>query len=396
MKVLLSAYACEPGRGSEPEVGLNAMFAAASAHDVWVLTRHNNVAKLEELLAGHPDGPRIEVVGCDLGPGARRLKKRAGRAGLHAYYHRWQARATGMARDLHRQIGFDVVHHATFATYWQPSGMADVGLPFVWGPVGGAVSVPDSLLSELGRAGRTEERVRKRLIPALATLPGVKATQRAATIALAQEAVTAAELRHARDVRVVSNATATSVEPFEGGGGRDGNIVFVGRLIPWKGVQLALRTMRHVTHPGAMLRIFGRGPERERLEALAREWGIADRVRFEGSVPRAELHQQIAGSGVVLHTSLRGSGLGVAESLALGSPVVCLDQGEVGAILDRWPATPTATVPPTDPDRTAGALAAAVDRFLTAPPPVADRPMPPSPTFREALLAVYDDAAAAG
>ncbi|HLE82176.1 MAG TPA: glycosyltransferase family 1 protein, partial [Dehalococcoidia bacterium] len=41
-KVLISAYACEPGKGSEPNVGWNVAREMARQHDVWVLTRANN------------------------------------------------------------------------------------------------------------------------------------------------------------------------------------------------------------------------------------------------------------------------------------------------------------------------------------------------------------------
>jgi hypothetical protein len=54
MRILLSAYACEPGKGSEQEVGLRIMLAAAQRHDVWVLTRENSIPLLEEYLALHP------------------------------------------------------------------------------------------------------------------------------------------------------------------------------------------------------------------------------------------------------------------------------------------------------------------------------------------------------
>ena len=52
MRLLLSAYACEPGRGSEPGVGWNwAIALAALGHDVWVLTRANNRDRIEQALA---------------------------------------------------------------------------------------------------------------------------------------------------------------------------------------------------------------------------------------------------------------------------------------------------------------------------------------------------------
>jgi hypothetical protein len=54
LNVLLSAYACEPGRGSEPAVGWNTAVELASHHEVWVLTRANNRPQIEARLAGDP------------------------------------------------------------------------------------------------------------------------------------------------------------------------------------------------------------------------------------------------------------------------------------------------------------------------------------------------------
>src|SRR4029077_18277793 len=47
LKVLISAYACEPGKGSEPEVGWQWALQMARFHDVTVLTRTNNRSAIE-------------------------------------------------------------------------------------------------------------------------------------------------------------------------------------------------------------------------------------------------------------------------------------------------------------------------------------------------------------
>jgi hypothetical protein len=146
MKILLSAYACEPGKGSEQEVGLQVMLAAAQRHDVWVLTRENSIGLLEEFLANHPLRDRIHLEGIDLHGPIRRLK-RAGLPGLHVYYDAWQRLAAVHAAELDRHFDFNVVHHATFATYWTRVGVSQLDKLFVWGPVGGGVRTPTSLLT---------------------------------------------------------------------------------------------------------------------------------------------------------------------------------------------------------------------------------------------------------
>ena len=83
MKILLSAYACEPRKGSEPGVGWSAALLLSDEHDVWVLTRANNRAAIERELGRCPL-PRLHFVYYDLPSWARWWKRR--RRGLQLYY----------------------------------------------------------------------------------------------------------------------------------------------------------------------------------------------------------------------------------------------------------------------------------------------------------------------
>ena len=65
LKVLMSAYACEPGRGSEPGVGWVVASEMARYHDVWVITRPNHRPFIEAELARNPQ-PDLHFVYWDL------------------------------------------------------------------------------------------------------------------------------------------------------------------------------------------------------------------------------------------------------------------------------------------------------------------------------------------
>ena len=101
MKVLVSAYACEPGKGSEPEVGLRTVLAAATEHEVWVLTRDNNIPSLSSFFQSHPLGSRVHLVGVG-GSNLSKTIKRFGIGGMHWFYDRWQLRAAKLALELDR------------------------------------------------------------------------------------------------------------------------------------------------------------------------------------------------------------------------------------------------------------------------------------------------------
>lgn len=129
LNVLLSAYACEPGKGSEPGIGWRwARNLADSGHKVWVLTRANNRPAIELALAAQPLHG-VEFAYYDL-PRWACWWKRGGR-GVHLYYYLWQWGAYKTARRLQRKQRFDLVHHITFGVFRQPSFMAFLDAPFI-------------------------------------------------------------------------------------------------------------------------------------------------------------------------------------------------------------------------------------------------------------------------
>jgi glycosyltransferase involved in cell wall biosynthesis len=83
--------------------------------------------------------------------------------------------------------------------------------------------------------------------------------------------------------------------------------------------------------PDAEYWILGEGPERERLEMLAAELGIAHQIKFWGRLSRSEGLTRLGKCHVLVHPSLHDSGGWVClEAMAAGRPVICLDLGGPG------------------------------------------------------------------
>ena len=112
MRVIASAYACEPEKGSEPGVGWNWARQIARFHEVWVITRKNNRAAIEAALAKEAVS-NVHWVYFDLPRWASFWKKN--RRGVHLYYYLWQIGAYLRVRKLHREFCFQLAHHLTFA-----------------------------------------------------------------------------------------------------------------------------------------------------------------------------------------------------------------------------------------------------------------------------------------
>jgi len=109
-------------------------------------------------------------------------------------------------------------------------------------------------------------------------------------------------------------------------------LLFVGRLLDHKHANLAVEATRILVDRGYDVRlgVVGVGPEEVRLRELVTELDLGERVTFYSSVDsQADLWSLMRGSRVLLAPSIReGFGLAVAESLALGTPVVCVLHAE--------------------------------------------------------------------
>jgi glycosyltransferase involved in cell wall biosynthesis len=334
MKVLLSAYACEPGKGSEPGIGWNWVRQIARFAEVWVITRSNNREAIEKALAEEPL-PNVHWVYFDLPRWARFWKK--GQRGVHLYYYLWQVGIYFLARRLHRQVGFDLIHHVTFGNYWLPSFLALLPVPFVWGPVGGGESAPRAFYKTFSFRGRIYEFLRDIARWIGEHDPFTRLTARKAVITLATTNETAKRLTRlgARRVEVLSHVALPIAEIVELAGlpphlNSPFRLISLGRLLHWKGFHLGLWAFAQFAKEfsDSEYWIVGDGPERKKLERLARELGIINKVRFWGALPRSEALKKLAESDVLVHPSLHDSGGWVCvEAMAARRSVICLDLG---------------------------------------------------------------------
>lgn len=143
---------------------------------------------------------------------------------------------------------------------------------------------------------------------------------------------------------------------------------FLGTLKPWHGTHLLLHAFAQVLEqePSVRLQIIGGGPERQRLESLAAELGIGERLEFTGAVSPSQVPQLLAGLDIATApypAPTDGAGhyfspLKVYEYLAAGVPVIASALGELPGLLD-WEAA-------TSPD--ARAVGPKLAAGITVPP----------------------------
>ncbi len=342
MKVLVSAYACEPNKGSEPGVGWNIASAISQDHEVWVLTTATHRRGIEaELMTG----VAAQLHWIYLDPFDWVYDWETGGKGIqwdvHLHHYLWQIAAYFKIKTLHQTIGFDLVHHATYGRYSAPSFLSFLPIPFVWGPVGGGESAPVSFWKDFNLKAKLYEFLRQAARISGELDPFVHLTARKSAIALActpetakrlkalgvkrlewvsgQTGITAAELAQFEQLKVqFSNSSSNQSVRF----------LSLGRLIHWKGFHLGIRGFIEADLPNAEYWIGGTGAEEARLKELVQRSGWGDRIKFLGPLSRIDALQVMAQCDVLVHPSLHDFSPTVClEAMAAGLPVICLDLG---------------------------------------------------------------------
>lgn len=333
LRVLISAFSCRPGFGSEPGVGWNISREMAECHDVWVLTHHVNQGPIEAELSRNPlPGLTFIYVGM---PRLLALRKLVGPVTSFMYQYAWQLKAYAVARRLARAQQFDLIHHVTLGKCWSPSFLALLPIPFLWGPVGGAESAPKSFWRDFGVRGIAFEATRESARWLVGHDRFTRLTAQRSRMALAKTDDTAEWIRRrgSRSVRVYSEAALPSADlekltTMALPDAPEVRFISMGNLLHLKGFHLALRAFAASGLDSARYWILGDGPELGRLERIARELGIAERVHFWGRLDRADALEQLGAAHVLVHPSLHDSGGWVCvEAMAAARPVICLDIG---------------------------------------------------------------------
>jgi glycosyltransferase involved in cell wall biosynthesis len=236
-----------------------------------------------------------------------------------------------VAARLHSEKPFALAHHVTFVSFRVPVWLKNLGIPVVFGPVGGADMAPFHLLSRgFDPSIWCKEVLRNLLTGACEAL--MRATpplRKNKGVCLAATPAMARIFKKAGFANEIFPAVGIDAGPERPprlpGPTR---FLFVGRFHPLKGTHLLLEAFAHARIDETRLTLIGTGPEETKLRELASKLGITSRVEWLGKLPREKLAEHYRSHDVLVAPSLYESGGLVAlEAMAEGLPVIVLDVG---------------------------------------------------------------------
>ena len=348
-KIVLAAYQCGPGLGSVSQIGWEWYSRLAREHEVTLVT---HVRNREALAAAGAPLAGSDVVYIDTewfaGPLYRLSRKLFPfsehnvfmLSSLDYFLFDFQACRTLAAR-IRGGERFSLVHRVTPITLAAPSWLGRLGLPVVLGPLNCGLGTPEGFGSVLKKDAVWLTRLRG-VGQAAATLSG--ATRHAARILTATRATLAAvPSRHRPRCRMmVENGVdldrfRDSVWPHRPSWTNPLRVLFVGRLVPFKGVGMLLEAAAQLLRSGQPIEatIVGSGPMEQAWQARAAALGIAGHVRFAGALPAERVAAEMARCHVFCLPSVRESGGAVLlEAMACARPVIAVGFGGPAEIVD--------------------------------------------------------------
>lgn len=330
-KIFVSAYACEPGLGSEIGVGWHWVLEMSKHFELWVLTRESNRSTIEPWIKEHPEFAGIHFLYFDLPKWARFWKK--GMRGVRTYYNIWQYCTNRIVKHAMRENGIKIFHHLTYGNVlWKVSSYGQKQF-FVWGPVGGLETIPAEYSKHYSQKGRLIEWVRRMAIKMLPLNFGFKKRCRNADLILCKTEITRNLVpAKYRDKSVLFTDVAVDSTPQTAVTANKEldtiEFITVGRLDAWRGFDLVIESFAHAAANDKRmhLTIVGKGSDKERLSLLVERLGLQKQVTFTGKVAMDEYYRLLANADVVVNASLKEGAVTVSfDSMAMGKPLICLD-----------------------------------------------------------------------
>lgn len=338
LKILLSAYACEPELGSEYGVGWNVATNMAEYNDVYVLTRGYCKEKIEKELKIRTIH-NLHFIYFDI-PKLLFFNEKKN-WGEQINYLIWQLLSILFVKKLQKKHFFDLFHHITFIQYRTPSAGFFLNIPFVIGPIGGAETIAASFVRDLDIYTKKKEKIRRKGkdIGLFSVLSSLKKNKKAFIFASKQN-VSRLASRLGKSKIYSLPAIAFSPEDFEHYQSNQKeehsyfSMIYAGRAEDWKGIEIYLSAVKRAfsDDKAAKIKVKLIGIRYEHEKEKVTKWicdlNLSPQVELIPFMPRNELINEISRTDLFIYPAFRDSGsMAVLEACVLGCPVICFDAG---------------------------------------------------------------------
>lgn len=346
MKILINAYACSPGMGSEPGMAWNWVSNLAKFCELYIITEGEFREKIEAVVPTLEQGKNMHFYYNPVTEEIRKMCWNQGDWRFYKYYREWQWKTYLMAKEICSSEHIDVLHHLNMIGFREPGYLwklsKENGVPFVWGPIGGLKQFPLAYLQGAGLKMKLFNRLKnflnvwqlkheKRVDEALKT-----ARLLVSSIPDSYRAIK----KHKGLESVVIPETGCFLSediPTDRFDEKELHVMWVGKFDFRKQLPLALRAIAIANNPNIVLDIYGGGSDEQIASAksVADALGITEKVVWHGNQPNDVVMNAMRKAQVFFFTSVsEDTSTVVLEAVSNRLPVLCFDACGMAAVID--------------------------------------------------------------
>ena len=346
LKILINAYACSPGMGSEPGMAWNWVSNLAKFCELYIITEGEFRDRIEEVVPTLEQGKNMHFYYNPVSEEIRKMCWNQGDWRFYKYYKEWQWKTYLMAKDICKDEKIDVLHQLNMIGFREPGYLwklsQENGVPFVWGPIGGLKQFPTAYLKEAGLKMQLfmrlknflniwqlkhEKRVDEALKTAKLLISSIPDSYRALKKYKGLESIVIPETGC-----FLSEDISTSRFDTE-----EFHIMWVGKFDFRKQLPLALQAVALAKNPKLKLDVYGSGSvgQVEMAKNIAEELGISDLVIWHGNQQNDVVMEAMRKAQLFFFTSVNeDTSTVVLEAVSNRLPVVCFDACGMSAVID--------------------------------------------------------------
>lgn len=346
LKILINAYACSPGMGSEPGMAWNWVSNLAKFCELYIITEGEFREKIEEVVPTLEQGKNMHFYYNPVTDEIRKMCWNQGDWRFYKYYREWQWKTYLMAKEICSSEHIDVLHQLNMIGFrepgylWKLSKESDV--PFVWGPIGGLKQFPLAYLQGAGLKMKLfyrlknilnvwqlkhEKRVDEALKTARLLVSSIPDSYRAIKKCKGLESVVIPE----------TGCFLSEDIPTDRFDEKELHVMWVGKFDFRKQLPLAQRAIAIANNPNIVLDIYGGGSDEQIASAkrVADLLGITEKVVWHGNQPNDVVMNAMRKAQVFFFTSVsEDTSTVVLEAVSNRLPVLCFDACGMAAVID--------------------------------------------------------------
>ena len=340
-KILVLAYCVSPYQGSEFAVAWNYISYMSRHNSLTVLfgCSDNNLGETQTMDKYIQENfiPDVSFVAVKATPLIKFLNwpnvKGFWPYSFYYAYRFWHKQVYKMAKELLKKEKFDLVHYVGPIGYREPGYLWKLGLPYVWGPIGGANNVPVQLLKEMSLNGKLKflfrnvantlqfhinPRLKKALSATDILLTATTENREKFLKAYYKDSIYLPE-NGIIEIHRLNLEKFKNIDKIR--------LIIVGRLCLRKAVRLLLEALKMLkTQNKIHLDIVGDGPEMHSLKKYAHQYFLDDMITWHGQLPRNNAVKLFDNAHLNVITSIsEGNPTTIWEAMSYGVPTMSFD-----------------------------------------------------------------------